>query len=386
MASYKKHSTGWEYRLKYTDPFTKKVREKSERGFRVKPEAELAAAEFLRKLKEGSEQSDLPLSDYLDHWIENYQKGVKRKNTAALHELNVKNHIKPYFKKLMLRELKPDMYQKFLDHCLSKGLSRRTVEIIHTTVNSAMSRALIQGKIDRNPCVGAINKGIKRKREVQFIESSDVPHFLQAAHNYGYIYWIFFRLLIGTGLRKGEAGALQWSDIDFKNLSIRINKTLDFKAKINEAMFGDTKTMHSERIVKISEGLASDLRFHLAWQNQNKLNSGDLYYHKLNLVLCRPDGSPMRNSSLFNAFERILIRAKLPALPIHALRHTRAVLMLEAGADMKYVQEQLGHGSIQITSDVYSHISKKLEAKNTDKIDAYVDGLTQKTGGISGAD
>ncbi len=71
----------------------------------------------------------------------------------------------------------------------------------------------------------------------------------------------------------------------------------------------------------------------------------------------------MPKSSLFNAFSRILKRAELPPLPIHSLRHTHAVLQFEAGADMKYLQERLGHGSYEITVDVYSHVSKKMEEK-----------------------
>jgi integrase len=80
----------------------------------------------------------------------------------------------------------------------------------------------------------------------------------------------------------------------------------------------------------------------------------------------------MPKSTLFNAFERILRRADLSKVPIHSLRHTHAVLLLEAGADMKYVQERLGHGSIQITSDVYAHISKKIEKDTMDKFEGYL--------------
>ncbi|WP_418888916.1 tyrosine-type recombinase/integrase [Paenibacillus apiarius] len=75
------------------------------------------------------------------------------------------------------------------------------------------------------------------------------------------------------------------------------------------------------------------------WQNQNKLALINAYHHDLNLVLCREDGNFMPKSSLFNAFSRILKRAGLPPLPIHSLRHTHAVILLESGADMKYVQE-----------------------------------------------
>ncbi|NDI34529.1 tyrosine-type recombinase/integrase [Chengkuizengella sediminis] len=107
------------------------------------------------------------------------------------------------------------------------------------------------------------------------------------------------------------------------------------------------------------------------WQNQNKLNLKDTYHHDLNLVLCRNDGNFMPKSSLFNAFSRIIKRADLPSLPIHSLRHTHAVILLEAGSDMKYVQERLGHGSIQITANVYSHISKKLEEQNMDRFEEF---------------
>lgn len=144
---------------------------------------------------------------------------------------------------------------------------------------------------------------------------------------------MFFKVLIETGMRKGEAAALQWTDIDFKNGTINISKSLDFQPKNIDELFGGTK-------------------------NKNKKQVNDLYHHDLNLVLCRQDGNFMPKSSLFNAFSRILKPADIKPLPIHSLRHTHAVLMLEAGADMKYLQERLGHGSYQITADVYSHVSQ----------------------------
>jgi integrase len=181
-------------------------------------------------------------------------------------------------------------------------------------------------------------------------------------------------VLIETGLRKGEAAALQWTDIDLKEKTINITKSLDFKeaSKGSENIFGDTKTYHSERTITISQSLANDLHFHKKYQNQNKTALNDYYHFDLNLVLCRNDGNFMPKSSLFNSFSRILKKAEIPSLPIHSLRHTHAVLQLEAGADLKYVQERLGHGSIQITADVYSHISKKIEKERSDKFEEHM--------------
>jgi integrase len=83
-------------------------------------------------------------------------------------------------------------------------------------------------------------------------------------------------------------------------------------------------------VIKISQSLVNDLKDHIKYQNRNIINMNDLYRHELNLVLCRDDGNHMPKSSLFNAFERILSRADLTDLPIHSLRHTHAVILLEA--------------------------------------------------------
>ncbi len=85
----------------------------------------------------------------------------------------------------------------------------------------------------------------------------------------------------------------------------------------------------------------------------------------------------MPKSSLFNSFVRILKKCGLPSLPIHSLRHTHAVLQLEAGADMKYIQERLGHGSMQITSEVYSHISKKIDQDQMNKFEKHMKNVLE---------
>lgn len=380
MATYHKYKKKgsnkdwWEYRIYYQDPITRKTREKSKRGFATKPEAKMAAEEMERLLREGFEQTDLPLKTYLTEWLEDHKKGEVRNNTYKLHSQNIKNHIVPFFKNIYLKDVKPMMYQKFINHLADQGYSRRTVEIIHSTMFNAYEKAVVLSKVEKNPCSGVTIKGEKKENEIKFIESEHISTFLQEAYKYDYIYWIFFKILIETGMRKGEAAALQWTDVDFKERTININKSLDFQeaTKDPSLMFGETKTYNSKRVITMSQSLTNDLRFHQNYQNQNKTALNDIYHFDLNLVLCRNDGNFMPKSSLFNAFSRILKRADLPSLPIHSLRHTHAVLQLEAGADMKYLQERLGHGSMQITADVYSHISKKIEKTRMDKFEEHM--------------
>ncbi|MGE6376569.1 tyrosine-type recombinase/integrase [Peribacillus muralis] len=378
MATYRKRGDKWEYRISFKDPFTQKNKLKSKSGFKTKKEAQAAAATEELKLKNGLEiDNNILLEQFLNDWLHEYKSGTIRKNTFELHERNIQKHIIPYFKKIPLTEIKPIMYQKFLNHLSDQGYSKRTIEIIHTTLNNAMEKAVTLGKIEKNPCKGVTIKGKKNDAELKFLDSSDIAKFIREAYKYNYIYWIFFKVLIDTGMRKGEAAALQWSDIDLKEKTITINKTLDFSAKNGEELFGDTKTYNSKRVISISQILANDLHFHKKYQNQNRIALNDIYHHSLNLVLCRNDGNFMPKSSLFNAFSRILKNADLPPLPIHSLRHTHAVVQLEAGADMKYVQERLGHGSIQVTSDVYAHISKKIEKDTMDKYETYMKNILE---------
>ncbi|AWC33297.1 tyrosine-type recombinase/integrase [Bacillus cytotoxicus] len=379
---YKKKGSNkdfWEYRIRYKDSITQKYKEKCKKGFTSKAEAKIAAEEMEKQLREGFEQTDESLKSYLETWLYEYKKGTVAKNTLSLHQNSIKNHIVPYFKNILLKDIKPILYQKFINHLTEKGYSRRTIEIVHGTMHNAMEKAIILEKIAKNPCTGAEIKLKKKESKIQFIESEHISDFLREAYRYDYIYWIFFKALIETGMRKGEAAALQWTDIDLKERTININKSLDFQvaARNPDMMFGDTKNYNSKRIITISQGLANDLLFHKKYQNQNKVALNDSYHFDLNLVFCRNDGNYMPKSSLFNSFSRILKKANLPSLPIHSLRHTHAVLQLEAGVSMKYLQERLGHGSVQITSDVYSHISKKIDRDAMNKFEEHMQNILE---------
>ncbi|WP_371069106.1 tyrosine-type recombinase/integrase [Sediminibacillus sp. JSM 1682029] len=380
--SYRKHNGTWEYRIKYRDPITKKYKEKSKRGFKTKPEARFEAQEVEHQLLNNFElaSQNTTLREFLNNWLEEYKNGVVRKNTYDLHKRNIEKQIIPYFKEIELKSITPTMYQKFLTHLFKKEYSKRTIEIIHGTMRNALEKAFHLNMLERNPTIGAVIKGKEKERKVKFIDSTEIPIFMKTAYQYGYIYWLFFGFMIDTGMRKGEVAALQWSDIDFKNKTVSVNKTLDFQADSDDELFGDPKTFKSKRTISLSKNIISKLKDHLKWQNQNKQNLNDIYRHDLNLVFCREDGYIMPKSSLFNAFRRILKQAGIPSLPIHSLRHTHAVLLLEAENDMKFIQERLGHGSYQITADVYSHISKRLDEKSMARYEAYFDQITSPKG------
>ncbi|UOQ85655.1 site-specific integrase [Gracilibacillus salinarum] len=376
--SYRKHNGSWEYRIKYQDPITKKYKEKSKRGFKTKPEARFEAQEVEDQLLNNFElaSQNITLKEFLNNWLEEYKNGVVRKNTFDLHKRNIEKQIIPYFKSIDMKSLKPTMYQQFLNSLHDKEYSKRTIEIVHGTMRNAMEKALQLNMIDHNPTIGAVIKGKEKERQIKFIDSTEIPTFLKTSFQYGYTFWFYFSFMIDTGMRKGEVAALQWSDINFKEKTISVNKTLDFQAESDEELFGDPKTFRSKRTISITNNTINQLKDHLKWQNKNKQNLNDIYRHDLNLVFCRDDGYIMPKSSLFNAFRRILKQAGISNLPIHSLRHTHAVLLLESGTDMKFIQERLGHGSYQVTADVYSHISKRLDEKSMAKYEYYFNQIT----------
>ncbi|QZY34476.1 site-specific integrase [Bacillus amyloliquefaciens] len=379
MASFRKRGSTWQYRIKHKDPLTHEQIEVSKGGFKTKKEAQLAARQEELRLNSDLEINGghILLKHYLKDWLAEYKQGTVRKNTYILHERNVNTKILPYFKDIKLKDIKPLRYQKFINHLAEQGYSKRTIEIIHGTMFNALSTAVKPlKKLEENPCEGVtIPKIPKKKEKLAYINSDDISFFLKIARQDNYLYYIFFKTLLETGMRKGEAAALQRKDIDLKNNYIHINKSLDFQVKEGEERFGETKTYESERSIKISNSLARELTAHMKYLNDNRIVFNEVYEHELDLVFCREDGKPLPKSTLFNALNRILKKAGLNKMPIHGLRHTHAVLLLESGATMKFVQERLGHKNITITSDVYSHISEKLENSSVDGYEEYMNSL-----------
>lgn len=227
--TYRKHNGKWEYRIRFKDPITEKPTERSKRGFRTKPEAKNAAEKLKQQLQDGYDQTNISLKDYLDFWIKEYKEGKVRKNTLSSLKNSIDNHIKVYFKNIKLKNVTPALYQEFINYLHNeKKLSRSSVSNIHNAMYGAMKRAKINKTIVDNPCENVVLPKEEKNKDLKFIDSDQVDHFLTNAYQYGYIYWIFFKVLIDAGLRKGEAAALQWSDINLKEGTINVNKSLDF--------------------------------------------------------------------------------------------------------------------------------------------------------------
>ncbi|WP_062197948.1 tyrosine-type recombinase/integrase [Massilibacterium senegalense] len=201
MASFKKVSPkNWSFRFKYRDKITGKRREIKRQGFQSKPEAVKAYEKIKRTIDFGYDVvKDEKLKEFLYYWLKNYKEGKVAKKTYRLHKRNIENHIVPYDQNILLTDVTYNLHQKFINHLIDKGCSKRTVEIIHGTLYSAMEKAKLQMKIEHNPCKGVsiYTEKEKKKRQnksdnVRFIPYDKIDDFLKAAIVDNYTYYLFF--------------------------------------------------------------------------------------------------------------------------------------------------------------------------------------------------
>lgn len=181
--------------------------------------------------------------------------------------------------------------------------------------------------------------------------------------------YFLFRTLIETGMRIGEACALNWNDYDRTTKTISITKSFDQKRN----KLGPTKNKEN-RTIFISDNLAIELFKLKSLQNGNKIANNDLYNTSYDFIFCNEFGDPLPRSTIHNTMIHVTrnVLGKGNELSIHKLRHTHATLLLESNVPMKVIQERLGHKSEFITSNIYSHVTKEMNDNAKENFETYI--------------
>jgi integrase len=180
-----------------------------------------------------------------------------------------------------------------------------------------------------------------------------------------------FLLACTTGARRGEIAGLRWRDVDLPGARLAVTQTLI--ALGNKPAFSTPKTARSRRQIALDSGTVGALREHRVRQVEERLAWGPAYQDN-DLVFCREDGAPLNPAVLSERFERLAREVDLPRLRFHDLRHTFASLALQAGIHPKVVSERLGHASVAITLDTYSHAIPTMQEEAAEKVAALVFG------------
>lgn len=372
MASIRKYKNkgdkkySYEYRIKFTDQATGKVKEKSKRGFSSSKEAELAALEVEKKLFLGDldvvKNSEITVRDWIVQYFELYG-GQLRKTTLKSRTSRIDAHIIPEIGNIKIQKLTRMQYQKFINRKL-ETLSEGTVKGIHGTVMLLINKAVEHNIIDRNRLKGIVISKTEDEK-IKFLTREQVDQFLKAAKTFKYDQYVAFFTLLRTGLRKGELLALTWSDVDFENKLITVNKNRNHLGTF------PPKTKKSNRVISIDNKLAKELKKLSTWQKKNKLKSKT--YRENNYVIVNENGFEYDEWKLNKILTEICEKTKLKKIGPHALRHTHAVMLLESGVDIKTVSDRLGHTKINMTADVYLHVSRKQENEAVAKLERYLD-------------
>ena len=196
-----------------------------------------------------------------------------------------------------------------------------------------------------------------QRPELSTWDTTEMRTFLAAVH--GKRNEAAYRLIATTGMRRGEALGLRWSDVDLGVGRVTINRALSVID--NELVWSTPKTARSRRSVSLDPETVRTLQTHRARQLEERIAAGDAW-DDADLVFCDPLGGPLHPDRFTRAFGSAARRAGVKQIRLHDLRHTWATLALQAGIHPKVVSERLGHATTGITLDIYSHVQPELDA------------------------
>jgi len=379
----RRSKSSWEIAIDIgRDPATGRRRQHFETVKGIKKDAERRLAELLVSIEQGSyiKPKRLSLGEYLRQWLDNYVQLNCSARTKASYEMIIRCHIIPELGMIPLSQLEPRHLQACYGRLKAQGradgkgqLSPRTVRYCHSLIAEALGHAQRMGLVSRN--VAQATQAPRASRKVMpSLTPADVPRFLEAAKETPY-FTLFYTLLY-TGMRRGEALALRWRNVDLAMASLAVVETA-YRLH-GTTVTKEPKTSHSRRQIALSPSLALLLHQHRAQQEtqrallRGQLTEDDFVFAHL------PDGGVLDPSTVSHAFAKTIRRAGLPPIPLHSLRHTHATLMLQAGVHPKVVSERLGHSSIRITLDTYSHVLPGLQEAAAQRFD---DLLTSRAPG-----
>lgn len=330
------------------DSVTGKQIQKYRSGFSTKKEARAEYSKLILAAEEGlaMEKKQPSFKQFIEEIYLPWYKTQVKESTYKNRLNTIEKHFKFFYRK-KVNEIEPIHVQTW-QLKLAKDYSPNYVRIIQGMLSLAFDRAIILGLAKKNPArmVGNIKS---KKVKVDFWtleEFQKVISLLYKDDYYEHYLFICFWLLFTTGLRIGEAAALQWEDIDFDSGIISVTKTLYYKS-MNEYKFVDPKTSASIRTVVIDEDTIRELK---DWMEVQKKVLKDC-----NFVLSY-SGIPTSKHTLPRPLEKLAGLAGVHRIKIHALRHSHVALLISMGVNPLIVKDRLGHEKIQTTLGTYGHL------------------------------
>jgi integrase len=363
------------------DPSTGRRRQHFETVRGCKADAQKRLHQLLLSVEQGSfvRPSRLTLAQFLEEWLQSYVVLNCSPRTKTSYEMIIRRHIISELGSIPLSQLEPRHLQAFYSQQKAEGrvdgngqLSPRTVRYCRSLLAEALGHAVKMGLLSHNAAQATEAPRLDHK-VMPILATEDVPRFLEAAQKTAY--YMLFYLLLHTGVRRGEALALRWKNIDLGLASLGVSAYLSVVETVYKMngtyVIKEPKTSGGKRRIALSPSLALVLRQHRGEQQGQRALLGKPLTND-DFVFAHPDGTPLDPSTVSHAFNKTIQKAGLPHIRLHDLRHTHASLLLQAGVHPKIVQERLGHSSIRVTLDTYSHVMGGLQEAAAQRFDDFL--------------
>lgn len=345
---------------RYTDMITGKKKQAIKRGFLRKNDAEAFLLDINKKQSEGNflNQKSITVTEYLLQWLNDYVKINVRASSYVGYERIIKNHLIPYIGNTLLKNLTAmqidNLYAELLQNGRSDGkggLSQKSVQYTHRVLNESLEHAVKKQLIYFNPIKGITNTPKPKKFQATIYTAKELLYLLNVAKDTPYELPI---ALAGIcGLRRGECLGLKISDIDFSTKTIKISRQLILLRK--QIVESEPKSTDSNRIIAVPDMVMEIIKKQIQLNNHYKQLLQNEYFDE-GYLICHNNGTPIRPDYLTKNFANFIQSKGLKKIRFHDLRHTCASLMLKSGVAMKTASEILGHSSISITADLYTHV------------------------------
>ncbi len=304
------------------------------------------------------------LKSYLEHWLEDVHKPSIRISTYVKYKKLMNGHIIPALGHIKLQKLTPQQVQRFYTDKLKQGAAPKMVSNIHGVLHKALDNAVKWSLIARNVCdavspprVPKTEKQVLTKQQAHTLLEYVKKHRLEA----------ILVLAVTTGMRRGEILALRWRDVSFEDGSIQVRRTVDYIPHYGYVE-NEPKTARGRRKIMLPSFVINILKAHRLQQIEAKSKVGPDWIEK-DLVFCGIHGDYFNPNYLLRVFKRVLVDAGLPHMRFHDLRHSAATILLSMNIHPKVVQEVLGHSTINMTLDTYSHVLPSMQKDITDRWD-----------------
>ena len=382
----------WAYRFE-SAPVDSKRKWITKSGFKNQSEAYEAGMVAYTQYKQTGKSftpSNISVSDYMDYWIDNYCKVNLKANTASTYKKKIDLYIKPAIGSYYLKDIEPSLLRVLINNLFNTGMSRNSLGNVKGILTKSFAYAKTTARFINDDPSATISlplprakAEVKTKKKVRVVWTNEQLDTVFKTFAQGHIYHMPLLLAYRCGMRLGEIFGLMWDDIDFDNGLLSINRQVQ---NHDDKWYLENPKYDSYRTIELDDTTLSELKRLYEHEKECEQYYNEYYNYiycetleddskrltyepagkSIHMVLVRDDGSWIQPRTMMHCFNVIHHKLGFTELDFHSLRHTHASNLLAKGADVKYVQERLGHKNVATTLDIYAHVTETMRERNKD--------------------